>query len=308
MRPRINGKAAYLMRLLRKDEEPYKEVFHRHISNPPDETRLLKTITEIEFGEAVDPGMVRPRLGGAADEVEARRAEDEDVSTAITRLLTPAWEGFDIENFTTFSKESSDRYVQAVREFKNWYEEKGRIGPPTAYDASEWLALQRDQKGFSEGTRRLYYFAIRAWARFECGEPIGRESEESHTREELLAALRDFAADLGRTPTAKQIHNSPEYPGIHEYQNEFGSWNEALEAAGYDLNQKKTGRYTDEELIDSLRSFAAEIGEVPTSTQMAEHGPHSTSTYIDHFGTWLDALREADLYEEKYGTNPQPAG
>lgn len=63
-----------------------------------------------------------------------------------------------------------------------------------------------------------------------------------------------------------------------------------------------------EELINDLRSFADEIGEVPTASQMRDKGPWSAYTYQNRFGTWNDALDSADLDSRKYNSGPEGVG
>jgi|APHM01.1.fsa_nt_gi HNH endonuclease. len=50
---------------------------------------------------------------------------------------------------------------------------------------------------------------------------------------------------------------------------------------------------SEEELIESLQSFADELGRRPTLHEMAQDGPHSSSVYKKYFGTWSTALHEA---------------
>lgn len=49
--------------------------------------------------------------------------------------------------------------------------------------------------------------------------------------EELIESIRRAAAALGRPPTAREFGDGSEY-GHQTAINRFGSWNEALEAAG----------------------------------------------------------------------------
>ena len=51
----------------------------------------------------------------------------------------------------------------------------------------------------------------------------------------------------------------------------------------------------DSVLIDRLQEFASELEKTPTSTEMDEQGPHTARTYQNHFGTWNDALKRAEL-------------
>ena len=50
-----------------------------------------------------------------------------------------------------------------------------------------------------------------------------------------------------------------------------------------------------ETLITALLTFADELGETPTRTQMNDHGPYSQTPYYRVFGSWNDALRAAGL-------------
>lgn len=54
-------------------------------------------------------------------------------------------------------------------------------------------------------------------------------------RERLLDELRSVAADLGTTPTAKQIAKHGEY-SIGPYKRQFGTWNRAVLKAGLEPN------------------------------------------------------------------------
>lgn len=54
-------------------------------------------------------------------------------------------------------------------------------------------------------------------------------------------------------------------------------------------------RYSDDELLDHLRTFAADLGRSPTMAEMDERGEYAADTYRRRFGSWNDALRRADL-------------
>ncbi|MUV87015.1 hypothetical protein GJ631_10660 [Natronomonas sp. CBA1123] len=48
-------------------------------------------------------------------------------------------------------------------------------------------------------------------------------------------------------------------------------------------------------LIEALRDLADELGETPTSVEMADKGEYAYSTYGKRFGSWSEALHAADL-------------
>ncbi|MGD9099390.1 MAG: hypothetical protein PVF45_02840 [Anaerolineae bacterium] len=62
----------------------------------------------------------------------------------------------------------------------------------------------------------------------------------AHTDEQLLQILRDLAAELGRSPTQRELQARDDLPLLSVYCRHFGGWNAALEAAGLKLNRAKT--------------------------------------------------------------------
>lgn len=53
--------------------------------------------------------------------------------------------------------------------------------------------------------------------------------------------------------------------------------------------------YSDEELLNRLQEFAAELGRPPSQNEMNDSGPHAAQTYADRFGSWNEALKTAGL-------------
>jgi hypothetical protein len=76
--------------------------------------------------------------------------------------------------------------------------------------------------------------------------------------------------------------------------NHFGSWRNALEAAGIPLDPRNTG-FDRETLLAHLRDLARRLGRTPTLANVdAADGPCS-ATYVSHFGSWTAALSAAGL-------------
>jgi len=112
-----------------------------------------------------------------------------------------------------------------------------------------------------------------------------------YTEEELLEHLHQLADELGKdTPTLRDMQEIGDYPES-AYRNKFGSWNEAVERAGLDVN--KNTDYTEEELLGEVNRLAEEVGRVPDVYDLREEGKFSKCPYRQTFGGWNNALREA---------------
>jgi hypothetical protein len=112
--------------------------------------------------------------------------------------------------------------------------------------------------------------------------------------------VNDIKAAAKRGVCARPIH----------FINEFGSINKALQAAGLikikkavspkDIRlRKKTKSYSDEELLEQLRSLAVEIGKLPSHIDVREASKAgkcaSASTFQQRFGSVANARDEAGL-------------
>ncbi|WP_143420987.1 homing endonuclease associated repeat-containing protein [Halorubrum halodurans] len=115
---------------------------------------------------------------------------------------------------------------------------------------------------------------------------------EDEIKQEMLAELQRLATELGKTPSQREMDKQGCF-SVKAYQNKFGTWNQSLKKADLALN--KQGNVSDSDLLAELRRLSDEIGETPTSRDMAEKGKYASSTYSIAFGTWNDAVREAGL-------------
>lgn len=110
---------------------------------------------------------------------------------------------------------------------------------------------------------------------------------------ELIVALQKLADNMDSPPTYDQMQAEGEY-GARTYVRHFGSWNEALEHAGFDVQTE--GEVSDAQLRDELRRVANKLGEQPSTREMAEHGKYAVATYQRHFGSWSNAL--TDVFDD----------
>jgi hypothetical protein len=107
----------------------------------------------------------------------------------------------------------------------------------------------------------------------------------------LLEEINQLYNELGRTPTANEMENMGNY-GARTYFRRFGSWNDALEAAGLEpLSPGKSA--TDEDLLTEIKRLATDDGEAPTAKQMDNEGKYSSATYQRRFESWSVAVDKA---------------
>ena len=119
-------------------------------------------------------------------------------------------------------------------------------------------------------------------------DPAGSDdgpSVDGPTTDELVAELQRLDEETEGYPLTTEMRASGAFdPG--NYYDAFDSWADALEAAGIDKKQR---------LVDDIRRVADVIDGVPNTTDMNEHGVHSSGTYSKAFGSWDDALAAAEL-------------
>lgn len=138
-------------------------------------------------------------------------------------------------------------------------------------------------------------------------DQIAGRMVEDATDEDLIDDLKDFSNSIGKTPTSRELD---EY-GPHNtstYQDEFGSWNDALIAAGlepnhiYDISK-------DDILKDILRVSNA-IDKSPTLSEMDNFGKYSKMTYKNKLDSYVDTLEnlglEPSAAQYNFSSNKKP--
>lgn len=111
-------------------------------------------------------------------------------------------------------------------------------------------------------------------------------------KEEALKQLRTFADELGRTPTSEDMTRDGPY-SRKLYERKFGSWNNALQAAGLPVHDE--WHVETAALLSELRRLASHLDRVHRRVDMVEHGEYSGTVYFDRFGSWRDALKAAGM-------------
>lgn len=134
-----------------------------------------------------------------------------------------------------------------------------------------------------------------------------RRAPGSLSDETYLERLRELADELDRIPRELDMNEHGPH-SVDTYKTRFGSWIDALEAAGLepDPEQTDTGRsgpISRVELLAELRRLADEVGEPPTLTDLERDGQYSKSPYYNRFDSWADALEAAGLARDE---TPKP--
>lgn len=151
-----------------------------------------------------------------------------------------------------------------------------------------------DMNKYGEYSAPPYYRVFGSWnnALKEAGyEPI--ETAERRSREELLSELKRVAEECDSKPSKNDMADYGE-PSPETYRAKFGSWNAALEAAGF-TRRANGNRISDEDLCVALQDLTDELDRRPKTSDMNQRGPYSAGTYINRFGSWEKALDTADI-------------
>ena len=136
-------------------------------------------------------------------------------------------------------------------------------------------------------------------------------------RSVLRSELQRLERELGRVPTRAAMVGKGEHDPA-QFIDEYGSWEAALEDAGFSAERLEAERYhgiTDEafrlqidelfdgdsedqfraELLLELRRLAVDLGKSPSVSELSSYGQYSRSPYRDRWDSWSDAIRAAGL-------------
>ena len=247
----------------------------------------------VEWGERYDLDTARAEAGveftNTCLERADRQVEFEESLTEAQRLVSDAR--------TASINGEEDRAQQQYREAKSKLEavlsasdEKSSSSVVEAKQLhaklEEALAAERDSSGTEEKSSPETETAT-------AEQSTGSDNHQP-TQDDLIDELQTLTEDLGGAPKAPEMDDQGSY-STHEYYREFGSWNDALDAAGIDRR---------ESLLTELERVAAEIGEVPSTTQIDEHSRYSSGMYADEFGT-ITAAREAADFASGEDSEPE---
>lgn len=109
--------------------------------------------------------------------------------------------------------------------------------------------------------------------------------------ERLIETIQTVARKLGRPPSMAEYGEHAPYSANANWRY-FDSWDDALEAAGLDPEERATV-LSEDDVLESIRAVAEELGRPPLTEEYEEHASYSRSVHNSFFDTWADALDAA---------------
>lgn len=132
----------------------------------------------------------------------------------------------------------------------------------------------------------------------------------------LLDEIRRLADELDKTPSTGDLREHGQF-SLNPFQNQFGSWNEAVEAAGLEPNptpKMATHRHSSiptDTLIETLQQLALHLGRPPTQEDVREYTDIPVEVYTERWSSWWVAQSMAQVTATDLGLDPdrelQPA-
>jgi hypothetical protein len=116
------------------------------------------------------------------------------------------------------------------------------------------------------------------------------------TQSELIGILKKYFAENGEVPTQRELGRSNGLPSKATFSEKFGSYNNAIIAAGLEPRPAfHSGQklYSDEDLFKKLKEIVLIIGHIPTHADfegIRGKGYPQFRTYTKRFGTFENAL------------------
>ena len=183
-------------------------------------------------------------------------------------------------------------HEELIQQLRNEFDRFGRA--PTGRDIDE---ASKEKRTASSNTFRQ---AFGSWNKALKAAGLEVLHRRSYSKAELIQQLKDEFERLGRVPTTKDITSTSKEnktASSGTFQNVFGSWKKALEAAGLEVTWKRD--YTKEELIQQLKYEFQRLGRVPVNMDIMsaskENRTAHPTTFYEIFGSWSKALEAAGL-------------
>lgn len=125
------------------------------------------------------------------------------------------------------------------------------------------------------------------------------------TGQQIIGDIKSVASELGRTPSYREYNDFGNY-STKTAENRFGSWNEAVEAAGLEPNKSEppSRKIEDDQLLDDIQRVIEILGYPPLAKKYDDYGEYSTQTIRSRWGSWASALEELGYDMEPGSRHP----
>ena len=128
----------------------------------------------------------------------------------------------------------------------------------------------------------------------EAAAPLDAHLSDEQRR--IVREIRRIADKLAsKTLSQSQFDEHHQLGGVTTAGLQFGSWNEAIVAAGLEPIPAHAGavpQYTDRELLEDILRVHEELGDEPSERKMSARSRYSLKPYKDRWGS-LAKAREA---------------
>ena len=120
------------------------------------------------------------------------------------------------------------------------------------------------------------------------------EHEVNIPKEKLIEEIKRVSKEQfdGQPPSCRSMNEYSRYSN-KTFQDKFGSWNDALFKAGFEVNQEPN--YDENDLLNDLQRVSEEYcnGETPQANNVDLHGKWTTPVYYRVFESFNKALEQA---------------
>jgi len=121
--------------------------------------------------------------------------------------------------------------------------------------------------------------------------------KELYKSKYLIDEIIRLYEKLGRSPYSKEMEEIGKFSKT-AYNNQFGTWNNALIESGLDVNVNR--KITEEDMKNEILRLNEKLGDVPTFSDMKKFGKYCPELYNKRMGTYRDAIKSCGL--EPYST------
>lgn len=276
--------------------------------NLPDDMDTSLTELAEELGRAPTPHEIHTRTSYTYPEVH--EALDRPIESVIDDISA-----VDEGSAAQHVSEESPRQPTPEDVIEHLWDVAAEAGNPTQvrpaeYEENGTIPVETVSEQFGSVRTALEVAGLQ-----QTGSPKDQRTWYPPLEFDLVDELDRVAKQVDGQPTAHEM-NTKGRTGAGTYVQRFGSWEAALELLEGDYESTtetgstggRSGRYSDEELLDAVRSLAERTEGVPTTTEMDRSGAVASGTVIGRFGSWKSAVERAEVTETEPATEETDDG